>query len=71
MSEDDDQIATWSQQLAAIDVDATNAERIHRQTRLQVGRGPSPVRFVLPVIATLGTGGYLVWALSKISDIFS
>ncbi len=70
MSEDDDQIATWSQQLAAIDVDATQSERIQQRTRREVGRGPSPKRFVLPAIATLGTAAYLSWTIYKIIEIF-
>lgn len=71
MTDDDvEQVSTWSQKLTAIDVDDAGAERIQQRARLAVGRGASPTRFVLPVLAAVGTGAYLVWALLKVVDIF-
>ena len=67
---DVEQVSTWSQKLTAIDVDDAGAERIQQRARLAVGRGRSPVRFVLPVLAAVGTASYLVWALLRAADIF-
>jgi hypothetical protein len=52
-----------SRELPALDLDATTAERIAHRTRGQVGRAPSPMRFVEPALAALLVVAYLVWAV--------
>ena len=68
MTEDDDQIATWSQQLPAIDVDAPSpsASSSARAARSSAARHRK--RFVLPAIATLVTAAYLGWTIDKLIE---
>jgi hypothetical protein len=70
MSSDDDvtRLAELSRELPAIDMDATSAARIAMRARQEVGRGPSPRRFVEPALTAIVTGGYLVWAVLKIVE---
>ncbi|MBL0221047.1 MAG: hypothetical protein IPQ07_45170 [Myxococcales bacterium] len=71
MTTEDDvsRLAELSRELPAIDLDATSAERIARRARDDVGKGPSPRRFIEPAIATLLVGGYLVWAIIKVLQL--
>jgi hypothetical protein len=57
-----------SRELPAIDLDATTAERIARRARDDVGKGPSPRRFVEPALAALIVLGYLVWVIIKVLE---
>ncbi len=61
-------LAELGKELPAIDLDATSAARIARRARRDVGRGPSPERWIEPAIAALACGGYLVWALIKVLE---
>jgi hypothetical protein len=73
-SEDTDDTTTLgelSQQLTAIDVDASRADRIAFQARGTLGRGPSLLRFGEPVLVTIFTASFLVWALMKVIEVFS
>jgi hypothetical protein len=54
-----------SRELPAIDLDAQAAERIARLARGDLGKGPSPRRFVEPVLATVLVTAYLVWVILK------
>ncbi len=57
-----------SRELPAIDLDASTAERIARRARDDVGKGPSPRRFLEPALAALIVFGYLVWVIVKILE---
>jgi hypothetical protein len=63
-------LAELRQRLAAIDVDPASAERIRHQGRVDVVRGPSLKRFVLPAVATVVTTTYLVWAVLKLIEAY-
>lgn len=67
----DDTFHELGRQLPTIDVDATTAEQIARHVRHQVGKGPSPRRLVLPIVAGAGIGGYLGWTIAKLVEILS
>jgi len=68
MEDDAAKLAELSRELPAIDVDSISAERIAMRARQDVGRGPSPRRFVEPAIASVVVGSYLVWAVLKIIE---
>ena len=70
MTTDDDaaKLAEISRELPANDLDSISAERIAMRARQDVGRGPSPRRFLEPAIATVLVGSYLVWAVLKIVE---
>jgi hypothetical protein len=68
MEDDVAKLAEISRELPAIDVDASSADRIALRVRENVGRGPSPRRFVEPVLASVLVGSYLVWAVLKIVE---
>lgn len=70
VEEDVAKLAELSQRLTAIDVDPASAERIRRRGRVDVVRGPSPGRFVLPAVATAVTASYLIWAVLKLIDVY-
>ncbi|TMQ04337.1 MAG: hypothetical protein E6J90_33595 [Deltaproteobacteria bacterium] len=67
MTDQDDaaELTEISRELPALDLDATTTERIAHRARDQVGRRPSPLRFVEPAIAALLVTGYLIWAVLK------
>jgi hypothetical protein len=71
MSDDVTELAELSQQLTAIDVEPARAERIAFQARGTLGRGPSLLRFGEPVLVTIFTTSFLVWALMKVIEVFS
>lgn len=71
MKDDARELAEISQQLTAIDVDSVSAERIARIARPDVARGPSPRRFVEPVLVALVTTSVLGWAILKIVELLS
>ena len=52
MSDDDDanKLAEISRELPPIDIDEASAQRIALAARQSVGRGPSPTRFIEPVL---------------------
>jgi len=54
-----------TRELPALDLDATTAEQIARRARGQVGRAPSPLRFIEPAIAALLVTSYLIWSVLK------
>jgi len=68
MEDDVAKLAELSRELPTIDVDSTSAARIAMRARQDVGRGPSPRRFIEPALATLVVGSYAVWALIKIAE---
>ncbi len=70
MSEDDAKLlADIGRELPSIDVDDARAQRIAAPTRLRVGRGPSPLRFVEPIAVTLLVTSVLVWVVVKLIEI--
>ncbi|MDB4956177.1 MAG: hypothetical protein JWO36_3746 [Myxococcales bacterium] len=68
--QDDKTLAEISQQLAAIDLDDASAQRIARRARQGVGRGPSPLRFLEPILVAIFATSFLVWVLYKIYEVF-
>jgi hypothetical protein len=72
MTSDDDvkKLAEISQQLTSIDVDDARADRIARRARVGVGRGPSPVRFLEPMLVVVFTTSFLVWVMMKMFAVF-
>lgn len=70
MTYEDDvaKLAELGRELPAIDLDRATAERIARRARDDVGRGPSPARFVEPAIAAILTASYLTWAVIKVLE---
>lgn len=71
MTTEDDiaRLSEISRELPAIDLDATSAERIARLARGDVGKGPSPRRFVEPAVAALLVTAYLVWVVLKVLEV--
>ncbi len=57
-----------SRELAAVDLDASTAERIARRARDDVGKGPSPRRFIEPAVTALIMLGYMAWVVVKIME---
>jgi hypothetical protein len=70
VEEDVERLAELRHALTAIDVDPDSAERIRRRGRVDVVRGPSLRRFVLPAVATVVTASYLIWAVLKLIDVY-
>jgi len=66
--EDVKDLGVLSRELPAIDLDATTAERIARRARDDVGKGPSPRRFIEPGIATLVVLGYIAWVIVQVLE---
>lgn len=70
MSEDDAKLlAAISRELPTIDVDDARAQQMAAQTRLQVGRAPSVLRFVEPVAVALLVTSMLAWVVIKLIEI--
>ena len=72
MSDTDDeakQLANLSKELPAIDLDHVSAERMAHRVRADLGKGPSPRRFVLPILAAIVVGAYGVWMLLKLLEV--
>jgi hypothetical protein len=70
-TDDDDllRFAEISRELPAIDLDAQAAERIARVARGDLGKGPSPRRFVEPALAGIVVTAYLVWVILKALEL--
>ena len=70
MTDEDDarRLTEISRELPAIDLDATTAERIARRARGNVGRRPSPARFVEPALWAILVAAYLIWAVIKVLE---
>ncbi|CAN5921322.1 hypothetical protein BH11MYX3_BH11MYX3_42360 [soil metagenome] len=71
MTIDDDvkRLGELSDELPAIDVDASTAERIARRVRDDVGKGPPRRRLLEPVLAAVIVTAYLVWAIIKVLEL--
>lgn len=67
--DDESQLHALSHELAAIDLDATTAERIARRARYDLGKGPPRRRLVLPIVATLVALGYATWVVLKLIEL--
>jgi len=73
MSENDDaqKLAEISRELPPIDIDDVSAQRIAQRARASVGRGPSPTRFVEPVLVGLVLLSVLVWTIFKLIEVLA
>lgn len=70
MSDNDaKQLADLGRELPPIDVDDVSAQRIAALTRQNVGRGPSPMRFVEPVAVALLVTSLVVWLVIKLVEL--
>ncbi len=59
-------LADAARQLPAIDLDATTAERMAHRVRQDLGRRPSPKRFVEPIVVAIVAASALVWAVYEV-----
>ncbi|HSD91127.1 MAG TPA: hypothetical protein VLB44_26575 [Kofleriaceae bacterium] len=68
---DDDakKLAEISRELPLIDIDDASAQRIAHIARQSVGRGPSPKRFIEPVLVGVLALSVLVWAILKLVEV--
>ena len=70
MSDDDaKKLAEISRELPPIDIDDAAAQRIAQRARASVGHGPSPARFIEPVLAGLLLLSVLVWTIYKLIEV--
>ena len=70
MTDDDaKRLADISRELPALDLDDASARRIALRTRESVGRGPSPLRFIEPVLVVLFTSSIAVWTALKLVEL--
>jgi hypothetical protein len=69
MSDDAQKLAEISRELPPIDVDDARAQRIAAMTRQQVGHGPSPRRFVEPILVGVVATSMLAWVIYKLVEI--
>lgn len=67
---DEDDLAALTPRLASVEPDGELAERIRRLGRDGVVYGPPLARFVLPVVTTIVTTSYLVWAVVHLFEAF-
>ena len=70
-NDDAGKLGELSQRLTTIDIDAARAEQMAFQARGTLGRGPSLMRFAEPILVTIFTTSFLVWALMKVIEVFS
>lgn len=68
---DDDasKLADISKELPAIDLDHVTSERMAHRLRENIGKGPSPRRFVLPIVVAIVIAAYGVWTLLKVLEV--
>ncbi len=59
-------LADAARQLPAIDLDATTAERMAHRVRQDLGRRPSPKRFVEPIVVAIVAASAIVWAVYEV-----
>lgn len=62
-------LAEISRELPSIDLDEAAAQRIAQRARASVGRGPSPKRFVEPMLVGLLVVSVLVWTVLKLIEV--
>lgn len=58
----DDDLSTLARNLPTLDVDRDRAAAILARAR----RGPSPLRFLEPLLAAAFAATYLTWALARV-----
>jgi hypothetical protein len=70
MTDDDaTKLAQLGAELPPIDLDESAAHRIAHRARESVGHGPSPLRFVEPVLVALFETSFFVWVLVKVMEV--
>jgi hypothetical protein len=69
MSDDAQKLAEISRDLPPVDVDEARAQRIAAMTRVQVGHGPSPKRFIEPILVGVVATSMLAWVICKLVEI--
>ena len=71
MSDNDDanKLAEISRELPPIDIDDAAAQRIAHRARSTVGHGPSPKRFIEPVLVGILLVSVLVWTIFKLIEV--
>jgi hypothetical protein len=68
--QDEKQLIEISQQLTAIDLDDASSHRIAQRARLDIGRGPSPRRWIEPILVAVFAASFLLWALYKVLEVY-
>jgi hypothetical protein len=63
----DDNQKLWT--LPTVDVDDSISQQITRRARVDLVRGPSRARFVLPIVAGTIVAGYLIWTIVKLIEL--
>jgi hypothetical protein len=69
IDDDANRLAELSRELPKLDLDEAAAQRIAQRARASVGRGPSPARFVEPVLVGLLVLSVLVWTIAKLIEV--
>jgi hypothetical protein len=70
MSDDEARLKVdLGRELPILDLDEARAKQIAVQTRQQVGRGPSPRRFVEPVLVGVLAISLIGWVVVKLVEI--
>jgi len=69
MMSDDEQLASLGKALAPVDVDEHVSQQIARRARVDLGRGPSRARLVLPIAAIALVTSYLAWTIAKLIEL--
>ena len=64
-------LSELSRELPPLDLDATTAERIALRARADIGKRPSRVRLVLPILTMLVVAAYTVWAIAKLIEVLT
>lgn len=70
MTDDADRLAEVGRALPAAELDSPTAQRIAQAARVRLGRGPSPRRLVLPMLAALLSASLFAWALVRVLAAF-
>jgi hypothetical protein len=70
-AKDDAQLADVGKQLPALDLDATTAEQMARRVRQDLGKKPSPKRFLEPIAVAIVAASALGWAIYQLVERLS
>ena len=69
MTDERDPVAEASQQLPALDVDATSAQRIALRARADLGRR-RPRKVIEAIVVGVFVAGFLAWAVVKVLSAY-
>lgn len=66
---DAQRLAELGKELPSIDLDPASAQRIAQRARMSVGRGPSPVRLVEPLLIAILALSIVVWTAIMLYEL--